>query len=159
MIRWLRSLFAGLQPPEPTGPPRKRGMVESSQTPISAKAVWVGDELKVHSGEPDTVRLFEVPLDDEEQCALGFRFQMMSKDVAGSVYPEIWVRIPGRGEFFSKGMNQQFRGTNDWSRCELPFYLKAGQRADLLKFNLVFSCAGTAGVKSMELYSTPLKEG
>lgn len=46
-----------------------------------------------------------------------------------------------------------------WSHCELPFYLNAGQRADLLKFNLVFSGPGTAGVKSIELYSTPIKDG
>ena len=157
MFQWLRSLMSGVQPPEPAGPPRKRGMIEATQLPISSKAIWVGNELQVVSSDADTVRLFELPLDGEQQCMLALRFQMMSKDVIGTVYPELWVRVPGRGEFFSKGFNQQFRGTNSWSNCELPFYLKYGQRADLLKFNLVFSASGTIGVKNIELYSTPIK--
>jgi hypothetical protein len=157
MIQWLQSLFGGFKPPEPVGPPQKRGRIESSQPPISSLANWEGDELQVVADGADTVRLFDLPLAGEQQCMLGLRFRIKTKDLTLPLYPEMWIRVTGRGEFFSKGLNQKLRGTNDWTQCELPFYLKAGELAELLKFNLVFAGPGTVRIKDIELHATPLK--
>ena len=73
------------------------------------------------------------------------------------IYPELWCRIPGMGEFFSKGLHQKVRGTNDWVSLEIPFYLKAGQSPDLLKLNLVFEGAGAVRMKEIEILATPLE--
>jgi hypothetical protein len=69
----------------------------------------------------------------------------------------MWCRLPGRGEFFSKGLQQGVKGTTDWSSYETPFILKAGQRPDLIKLNLVGEGAGTVWIKEVELLRTPLK--
>ncbi|MGH7200154.1 MAG: hypothetical protein ACREJB_06085, partial [Planctomycetaceae bacterium] len=104
------------------------------------------------------VRLFEAPIDDWEQCLLTYRFQMRTEDVHGSVYPEMWCRIPGRGEFFSRGLHLKTRGTNNWASFEIPFYLKRNQHPDLLKLNLVFEGPGTAAMRDIEVLATPLED-
>ena len=58
---------------------------------------------------------------------LGLRFQMNSSGVEVGAYPEMWVAVEGFGEAFSKGLNFRLKGSNDWTSCELPFYLRAGQ--------------------------------
>jgi hypothetical protein len=68
----------------------------------------------------------------------------------------MWCRVPGHGEFFSKGLDQPIKGTTDWGSYEVPFYLKKDQRADLLKLNLVVEGPGSVGIKDIELLKTPL---
>lgn len=38
----------------------------------------------------------------------------------------MWCRLPGRGEFFSKGHQQAVSGTVNWARYEIPFYPRHG---------------------------------
>ena len=37
----------------------------------------------------------------------------------------MWCRLPGRGEFFSKGLHNKVQGTTDWASYEIPFFLAA----------------------------------
>ena len=154
MFKLLKSLFSGM--PKPAGPPQRIAAIDSAASLISEQAAWDGDVLVVNSAASDTVRLIEFPLSGAEQCMLGLRFQMSSRDVDVGAYPEMWVAVEGFGEAFSKGLNFRLKGTNDWTSCELPFYLRAGQRANLLKLNLVFEGPGAVSLKNLELYSTPL---
>ena len=48
------------------------------------------------------------------------------------------------------------RGTTGWSSHEVPFYLKAGQRPDLVKLNVAFEGGGTVWIRDVELLVTPL---
>lgn len=157
MLKWLRSLFAGFQPPQPTGPPVRVKKIGPSDSPIAEGATWDGDELKVATGEPTTVRLFEVPISGHDQCMLTFRFQISTDALKSSLYPEMWCRIPGKGEFFSRGLHQKVRGTNNYLSSEIPFYLKKGQTPDLLKLNLVFQGSGVVRLKDIEVFATPLE--
>lgn len=50
----------------------------------------------------------------------------------------MWCRLPGRGEFFSKGHQQAVSGTVNWARYEIPFY------------------PGTVWLRKIELLETPL---
>ena len=36
-------------------------------------------------------------------------------------YLEMWCRLPGRGEFFSRGVNQPLTGTTEWASFQVPF--------------------------------------
>ena len=157
MFKWLRSMFAGFQPPKTTGPPVSVKKFEASDSPIAEGATWHGDELKVTTSEPTTVRLFEVRISDHDQCMITYRFQISTDDLKSSVYPEMWCRIPGVGEFFSRGLNQKVQGTNNYLSLEIPFYLKKGQTADLLKLNLVFQGAGVVHLKDIGVLATPLE--
>ena len=68
----------------------------------------------------------------------------------------MWCRLPGRGEFFSKGAQQAVSGTANWARYEIPFYLKRGQKPDLIKLNLAVAGPGTVWLRNIELLKTPL---
>jgi hypothetical protein len=82
---------------------------------------------------------------------------MKSEDLSGRAFLEMWCRLPGRGEFFSKGLNQAITGSSDWASYEIPFYLKKGQRPDLIKLNLVIEGRGTVSIRDVELLKAPLE--
>ncbi len=158
MLKFLKSLIGGVAAPKPAGPPKLVGRLDANSIQlISSNAQWSNGELEVNVSAGETVRLCEFELKDLEQCMLGLRFQMSTRDVQNTVYPEIWVRVAGFGEAFSKGLQHKLKGTNEWTSVELPFYLRANQKADLLKLNLVFAGSGSATLKNIELYSTPLE--
>jgi hypothetical protein len=88
---------------------------------------------------------------------LSYRFRIKTDNLQTAVYPELWCRVPEKGQFFSRGVNQKVRGTTDWREIEIPFYLQSGQRADLLHLNLVFEGAGKVRLKDIEVLRTPTK--
>ena len=81
---------------------------------------------------------------------------MKSEALSGHAFLEMWCRLPGRGEFFSKGVNRPVKGTTDWASYEIPFYLKKGQRPDLITLNLVVEGTGKIWLKDIEVQKTPL---
>ena len=87
-----------------------------------------------------------------ERCILTYRAQIRTIDSLGRVYLEMWCRVPGRGEFSSRGLQHAVTGGSEWAACETPCFLKAGERPDLIKLNLV--CAGTVLIKGIELLHT-----
>jgi hypothetical protein len=155
MLNRLRSLFA---PPQPAGPPQIIKKFDPSDTPITQSGV-TGDQngWRIEFQEKQSVRLFEVADPDVEQCMVTYRAQIKAEDMEGPAYLEMWCRLPGRGEFFSKGLHQAVRGTTNWASYEIPFYLKKAQRPDLIKLNLATEGGGTLWIKDIELLQTPLK--
>ena len=155
MLNWLKSLF---KQPEPAGPPQKVRDFSTSDKPIAQDGVTVDqDGWRVEFHEKRTVQLFEVPDPGVEQCMLAYRAQMKTADVQGRVYLEMWCRLPGGGEFFSRGFARAVKGTTDWASYEIPFYLKKAQRPDLIKLNVVGEGTGTLWIKNIELVQTALK--
>ena len=144
------------QLPEPTGPPVQLRAITSADAPISKSASWQGDVLEVRSDEAATLKLFDVELSQVEQCKLAYQFLIHTKDLSSAVYPEMWCRIPKKGEFFSRGVENKIKGTNDWIQVEIPFYLRKGQLADLLHLNLVFEGEGTVRLKGIEVTSAQI---
>jgi hypothetical protein len=71
----------------------------------------------------------------------------------------MWVRVPGRGEFFSRGLEQPVSGTSDWVSLEIPFFLnERGLVPDLVKLNVAFDGAGgTVWIKDVQLLHAPLE--
>src|SRR5688572_30591911 len=114
MLQWIKSLLGGFVLPKPAGPPRLVQSVAPGTSPIAEAARWDGAELVVKTPVAETVRLFEVPIKGHDQCMLTYRFRIATDALKDSVYPEMWCRIPGVGECFSKGLHQKVRGTNDW---------------------------------------------
>lgn len=89
-----------------------------------------------------TYRLFEVAQPSVEDCTVLYRARLKTEGLTERAYLEMWCRLPGRGEFFSKGLNQIATGSNDWATYEIPFFLKQGERPDLIRLNLVVEAAG-----------------
>ena len=104
-----------------------------------------------------TIRLFEVtPAAGLEQCQVLYRAKIKTEKADKRVYLEMWCRVPGFGEAFSKGFDNAVTGTTDWETVEIPFYLQKGQQPDLIKLNVVMEGKGTVWVKDVELSRGPL---
>lgn len=149
-------MFSG---PQPSGPQVELKAFTVSDPVISQDSITVEEDAwRVEGGaENQTIHFFELPDPDVDQCMLTYRAQLKTEDVLGKVYLEMWCRLPGKGEFFSKGLHNVLEGTNDWESYEIPFYLKQGQKPDLLKLDLTIEGSGSAWVKDIQVLQTPLK--
>ena len=155
MASWLQSIFSA---PKPSGPPQTIRRFHTSDATLSRDSITaVQDRWVVDAKEDRTIRLFEIHDPDAEHCLLTYRSTMKSEDLSGRAFLEMWCRLPGRGEFFSKGLNQAITGSSDWASYEIPFYLKKGQRPDLIKLNLVIEGRGTVSIRDVELLKAPLE--
>ena len=154
MFARLRSLFGA---PSPAGPPQ---MVKrfSSADPVLSGPPLQADGAGWHANlfDGQTLHFFEFVPPPLEQCLITYRAQIKAEGLSGKAYLELWCRLPGRGEFFSRGLQQALTGTCGWVSCEVPFYLERGQSPDLLKLNRVAEGAGRLWIKNIELSQTPL---
>jgi len=155
MFAWLKSLFTV---PQLAGPPQGFRSFTTSDPTITQESIAAEEDVwcVTFTGQ-QIIRLFEVADPGVEDCMLTYRAQLKAKDVQGKAYLEMWCRLPGRGEFFSKGLHDTVNGTSDWSSHELPFYLKRNQKPDLIKLNLVVEGRGTIWIKDVQLLQSPFK--
>lgn len=138
--------------------PASRSIVfKSSESPISGDAEWEEDELVVQADEAATVRLFELPVSNIDDCTILYQFKIKTEDLKASVYPEMLCHFPNTEEAFSRGMDQKLKGTNNWTSVQIPFFLKKGELPDLLKLNLVFEGAGSVRLKDIVVSATTPK--
>ena len=154
MINWLKSIFSQ---PQPSGPPETIRLFRTTDRTLSQGAITVVQEgWVVDSKEEQTIRLFEVQEPQVEQCLVTYRAKLKTDGLAGQAFLEMWCRLPGRGEFFSKGLKQAATGTTDWASYEIPFSLRKGQRPDLIKLNLVIEGKGKVWLRDIQLLKTPM---
>ncbi len=113
--------------------------------------------LRITATEPTVVRLFEVGDIDVENARLIYQAKVRTEGVEGQVYLEMWCHFPGKGEFFSRGLQTPLTGTTGWTTEETPFFLKKGENPDNVKLNLVISGKGTAWIDNIRLIKAPLK--
>jgi hypothetical protein len=86
-----------------------------------------------------------------------YRAKVKTRDLAAPGFLEMWVRVPDKGQFFSRGLDQTVSGSVDWTSVEISFFFQKGQRADLVKLNVAFQGAGgSLWVKDVELLKGPL---
>lgn len=153
MSDWLRSRLTGSTPPKM---PEVIRRFDTADATLSRDNIEVeGKGWRVDASEEQVVRLFEVPDPDVSNCLLTYRASLKSEDLNGRAFLEMWCRLPGRGEFFSRGLNQPLKGTTDWASYEIPFRLKKGQRPDLIKLNLAVEGTGRVWIEDIELLRTP----
>lgn len=150
----------GPEGPAAVGP---RAVVEafpSSRTPLAAEGVVSAEGgWRVEARGEGPVRLFEREGPACEECVLTFRARLKGEALAAPAYLEMWVRVPGKGEFFSKGFHDTLAGSTEWGVHEVPFVLRKGETPDLVRLNVAFSGSGGALlVKDVELLSAPLPE-
>jgi hypothetical protein len=101
--------------------------------------------------------LYETGDIDAENTRLIYQAKVRTQDVKGQVYLEMWCVIPGKGEFFSRGLQAPLTGTTEWTSVETPFFLEAGQNPDNVKLNLVIDGTGTAWIDDVRLVKGPLQ--
>jgi serine/threonine protein kinase len=122
--------------------------------PISGELTLAEDNAWVVScTTTQTVRLFEVPNPGVERCMLTYRAKLKSEGLIGRAYLEMWCQVPGIGESFSRGLDNTISGSSGWATCQTPFFLKAGEKPDLIRLNLVVEGQGRVFIKDIELTS------
>jgi len=141
------------------GPVQSVRSFGATDTPITESGVATDEGgWRVERPAPGSVPLFEVPAQQLENTVLTYRAHMRASDVVGKAYLEMWVRVPGKGEFFSRGLAQPLQGSSGWASYEIPFFLnEKGVKADLVKLNVAFEGGGgTVWVKDVELLKAAL---
>jgi serine/threonine protein kinase len=104
-----------------------------------------------------TFRLFELSDPGVEHCSVLYRAKLKSEGLAGRAYLEMWCQIPGLGESFSRGLGNTISGSSEWATCQTLFFLKAGEKPDLIRLNLVVEGPGKVLIKDVELTASPSK--
>ena len=136
-----------------------KGFEPGRDLPIQRSAVSVtGEAWRVNPDSAGSVRLFEIANPGLESVVLGYRAQLRAEDVRAAAYLEMWVRLPGRGTFFSKGVANPLRGTSEWASYEIPFLLEAAQIPDLVSLNFTFEApGGEVHMRDVAVLAAPLE--
>jgi len=113
--------------------------------------------LRIIAAEPTVVRLFETGDIDTENARLIYQARARTEGVQGKVYLEMWCHFPGKGEFFSRGLDSPLTGTTEWTTLETPFFLQKGENPDNVKLNIVIEGKGTAWIDDVLLIQGPLQ--
>jgi hypothetical protein len=107
--------------------------------------------LKIVATEPTVVRLFELGDIDVENARLIYQAKVRTEGIEGQVFLEMWCHFPGKGEFFSRGLQTPLTGTTNWTTEETPFFLKKGENPDNVKLNLVINGKGTTWIDDIRV--------
>lgn len=154
MSSLLKSVFGGR---EAAGAPELVRRFDTSDRTVNQTCLAVdGEGWRIDSSGGQTVRLFDVEDPGLERCLVTYRARLRTEGLRGRAYLEMWCRFPGKGEFFSKGFRQALTGTTGWTWCEVPFWLRQGQRPDVIKLNLVVEGSGQVRIADVELLAAPL---
>ena len=153
MWGWLKKVLVQAKPAITPSLLRRFGVADATLSQDDVKVE--GEGWLVDVGEGHVVRLFEIAAPEAEDCRIIYRAALKSENLEGRAYLEMWCRFPGRGEFFSKGLNQLLKGTTGWASYEIPFRLKKGERPDLIKLNLAVEGRGKVWIKDIELLRSP----
>lgn len=143
----------------------KRFPIDSIEGVITRSGVGIDREissddngsLRISSTKPTVIRLFETGDIDIENARLIYQAHLRTENVEGQVYLEMWCHFPGKGEFFSRGLQTPLTGTVEWTTEETPFFLKKGENPDNVKLNLVINGMGTVWIDDILLLKAPLR--
>ena len=113
--------------------------------------------LKITARAPAAVKLFEVTDIDIENARLIYEAKVRTEGMEGQVYLEMWCQFPGKGEFFSRGLQAPASGNTNWMTMQTPFFLKKGEKPEKVRLNLVVTGKGTAWIDDIRLIKGPLK--
>lgn len=91
---------------------------------------------------------------DVENTVIVYSAYVKTIDVKGRCYLEMWCFFPGRGRFFSRGLDNTLTGNNDWTEVTTPFFLKEGENPDSIHLNLIIEGSGTVYIDNIRLLQT-----
>jgi hypothetical protein len=133
------------------------GVIDGDSVTLDKAVSWDGKgSLRIEAGDPVVVSLFRIKEIDLEDSKLIYKARVKTEGAKGAVYLEMWLTFPGKGSFFSRGLDNTITSDTDWTTLETPFLLKKGENPDTALLNIVINGKGTVWVDSIELIKTPL---
>jgi hypothetical protein len=133
-------------------------IVGSAGSPVE-KGIFSEDNgaIKIQVLKPDTFHLYETgPLGNANNTMLFYTAKVRTEALNGRAYLELWCSIPGKGEFFSRGLDQPFSGTQNWITQQISFRNDTGINPDNIKLNLVVEGTGTIWIDDIQVTGGPL---
>jgi len=132
------------------------GLISLTDVSIDSSIFSEGSaSIKLTATEPRVINLFETGDLEVENARLIYQAKMRTAGVVGEAFLEMWCHFPGQGEFFSRGLQTQLSGDNNWVSQETPFFLKAGENPDNVKINVVIKGSGTVWIDDIKLLKAP----
>jgi hypothetical protein len=142
--------------PEPVGSPKTIKHFETSDSALSSEVVIEAESWRIDPQDRATVLMFEIRNPGVHQSMLTYRAKLKSQNLEGGVNLEMCCHMPGTGEFTTKGINKNIRGSSDWQEDEIPLHLKKGQQPEKIELKVSTEGPGTVWIKNMELVQTPM---
>ncbi len=112
--------------------------------------------LRIDADSGRKVRLFETGDVDVENAFLHYSAHLRTRGVEGDAHLELYVYLPDKGRFFSRGLDQSLSGDNNWTQCTTSFILQPGQDPENVQLNLVIKGKGTVWIDDVKLRMAPL---
>jgi hypothetical protein len=132
------------------------GLISLTDVSIDSSIFSEGSaSIKLTVSEPRVINLFETGDLDVENARLIYQAKMRTEGVVGEAFLEMWCHFPDQGEFFSRGLQTQLSGDNNWVSQETPFFLKKGENPDNVKINVVIKGSGTVWIDDIKLLKAP----
>jgi hypothetical protein len=116
-------------------------------------AVIEGEECwQYHATGPMELKLFTMAEQHTGPCALFYQAALKTTALHGYAWLQMQVRVNGV-DYFSRGsmLHESVSGDQDWTRVEIPFFLKRGQVADTVTLQLVVNGPGKVRIKDVSL--------
>ncbi|MCE5184905.1 MAG: hypothetical protein LLF76_02125 [Planctomycetaceae bacterium] len=140
--------------------------LDSLENVISRDSVFFDNEtssdgkgsLRIEAGSPGkkVIRIVETgPLTIANQVLI-YSAKLRTGDFDGKAYLEMWCDIPGKGEFFSRGIEQPVTGRTEWTSVQTSFRFESRQMPANVKLNLIIEGDGTVWIDDIKLLSGPL---
>jgi hypothetical protein len=134
------------------------GIIDSSVAQLDNEISSDGHgAVKISVPESTTVRLLEVSGLDIQNARLVYQARVRTEALEGLAYLEMLCHFPGKGDFFSRGLQNPLTGTSEWTTEETPFFLKEGENPDTVRLNLVVTGRGTVWIDDIHLQKAPLQ--
>ena len=114
-----------------------------------------GGSLYIKAGERRVVKLFEVRDLAVEDAVLTYSAFLKCMSLGGNAYLEMWCRIPGQGESYSRGLDTAVNRSDDWTESQTLFFLDKGQVVDRVRLNVVIEGSGHVWVDNLKLTVGP----
>jgi hypothetical protein len=105
----------------------------TDDAPLAGPLSFVDDAWRLDSQQHPTVRLFELSDLAVEGGVLFCEAELRTEGLEGRAYLEMWCRVPGRGEFFSRGFRDARSGSTGWTTAQTPFRIPEGESPDRVR--------------------------
>jgi hypothetical protein len=116
-----------------------------------------GGSIKITRSMPGTIQLYQTGGIDIEEAFLVYEAKLRTESFEGEAYLEMWCSFPGKGEYYSRGLDDKVSGTTDWKTVSTEFRCLKGQNPDIIKLNLVAYGKGTVWIDDIRLLSKELE--
>lgn len=135
------------------------GIISQSAVTFDAAISSDGNgSAKIVAADSMTLRLFEVTaieIEPMRSARLTYQAKLHTENLRGKAFLEMWCQFQGKGRFFSRDLQNPLTGTTEWTTVQTPFFLKPGEKPELVLLNLVITGPGTVWVDEVELLQAP----